>query len=131
MLGIYGENVERPEPLDYYRMVVSARGEVERMLFLVCRNHDYLILSYEDMESIGNPPGIEPNSVVLLRFRGSVPREVRIEGYRLLDAVRLLWRRELKALQEAPEGWNVTTDGTTTVVTRIAIRETESARPAM
>ena len=99
----------------------TARGQEPR-LFLCFRNNDYLILSYDDLESISNPPGVEATGVVLLRFRGSVPREVRIEGQWLLTAVRHLWRQQVAWLKETPEGWDGPTDGQT-VITRMAVRE--------
>jgi hypothetical protein len=99
-------------------------GEPEGGLFLVFRNNvDYLILSYADLESIGNPPGADPNEVVLLRFRGTAPREVRIEGLRLLDLVDQLWHQRAACIKEMPEGWSGPLDGSVPVVTRMSVRE--------
>ena len=99
-------------------------GEPEGGLFLVFRNDvDYLILSYADLESIGNPPGVDPNAVALLRFRGTVAREVRVEGERLLDLVDHLWHRRAACIKEMPEGWPGPLDGSVTVVTRMSVRE--------
>ena len=82
VIGVYGGEAaaDLPQELNTGRSKPSTARWPEPRLFLVFRNHDYLILSYDDLESVGNPPGVEANSVVLLRFRGSVPREVRIRG---------------------------------------------------
>ena len=127
MFGVYGE-AEAEWPKGEYRAFrpSPAYKGPEPRLFLVFRNQDYLILHYGDLESIGNPPGVEPNDVVLLRFRGSVPREVRIEGRRLLDAVRYLWREQLTWLKETPAGWDGYADHSAAVITSITVRETAS-----
>src|SRR5271166_1802099 len=106
VIGVYGVAAADPPQDEYRAFKPSTARWPEPRLFLVFRNQDYLILSYDDLESIGNPPGVEANSVVLLRFRGSVPREVRIEGQRLLGAVHYLWRQQVAWLQETPEGWD-------------------------
>ncbi|SRR5579883_548586 len=93
----------------------------EPRLFLVFRDRDYLILHYADLEDIGNPPGVEPNDVVRLRFRGRFTREVRIEGRRLLDVVRPLWRQQVAWLKEAPAWWDGPLDGSVPVITRISV----------
>src|SRR5262249_59021860 len=89
VIDLFGRGTVAAEPEGAYRAFRTlAGGEPERGLFLVFRNNvDYLIVSYDDLESIGNPRGVDPNRVVLLRFRGTVAREVRIEGARLLDLV--------------------------------------------
>jgi hypothetical protein len=90
-------------------------------LFLVFRSRDYLILHYADLEDIGNPPGVEPNDVVRLRFRGKFTKEVRIEGRRLLDVVRPLWQQQVAWLKETPEEWDGPLDGSIPVITRITV----------
>jgi hypothetical protein len=108
-----------------YRAVrLFSDGEPEGGLFLVFRNNvDYLILSYADLESIGNPSGVDPNEVALLRFCGTAPREVRIEGVRLLDLVDHLWHRRAACIRETPEDWSGPLDGSVPVVTRMSVRE--------
>jgi hypothetical protein len=80
-------------------------GRAEERLFFVFRDQEnYLILRYDDLESIGPGPGVEANRAVLLRFGGTVPREVRIEGTRLLDLVSLLRWQRVAFVEESPEG---------------------------
>jgi hypothetical protein len=107
---------------DYQACSPSTAKEPEPRLFLVFRNRDYLILRFADLESIGNPPGVEPNDLVLLRFHGSVIRDVRIEGRRLLDVVRHLWQQRIAWIKEKPEGWPGPLDGSVAVITRIGVR---------
>lgn len=116
------------QPRDRYRAFRLSTERPEPFLFLVFRNQDYLILPYADLESIGNPPGVEPNSVVVLIFRGSVIRKVRIEGRGLLFAVRYLWRQEVACLKETPEGWDDSENIWEAVITRMVVQET--SRPA-
>jgi hypothetical protein len=127
VIGVYGVE-EAKQPKYEYRAFKrpTANSGPEPRLFLVFRNQDYLILDYFDLESIGNPPGVDPNDVVLLRFRGSVPREVRIEGRRLLDAVQYLWRERVAWLKETPAGWDGYAVDSVAVITSINVRETAS-----
>jgi hypothetical protein len=68
----------------------------EGCLSFVFRNRNtYLILRYAELKSIEPIPGEDANRVVLLRFCGSVTREVRIDGTRLLDLVRDLRSRRV------------------------------------
>jgi hypothetical protein len=93
----------------------------EPSLFLVFRNRDYLILHYADLEDIGNPPGDEPNDAVRLRFRGKFTSEVRVEGRRLLDVVRYLWKQQIAWIKESPDKWDGPLDGSIPVITRITV----------
>ena len=119
-----GAVARRTEDGGYRAFRLFGNGEPGRGLFLVFRNNvDYLILSYADLESIGNPPGVAPNDVVLLRFRGTVAREVRVEGVRLLHLVDQLWHGRAACIREAPEGWSGPLDGSVPVITRMNVRE--------
>src|SRR4051812_35702430 len=78
-------------------------GERQVHLFLVFRDPDrYLILRYADLESIAPVPGVASNRAVMLRFRGSVTRDVRLDGRRLLELVRHLRWHTVRYLEETP-----------------------------
>lgn len=124
VIDLFGRAMAAQRPRKEYRPCCpAADGMPAARLFLVFRNNDYLVLNYDDLESIGNPPGVPPNDVAMLRFRGSVVREVRIEGKRLLDVVDYLWKRLTTKIEETPNGWIGRMDGSTAVVTRISVRE--------
>ena len=120
IFDLFGGAEAEASPENGYRPCRPSTAQEPR-LFLVFRNRDYLILHYIDLEDIGNPPGVEPNDVVRLRFRGRFTREVRIEGCRLLDVVRPLWQQQVPWLKEAPEGWDGPLDGSIPVITRITV----------
>jgi hypothetical protein len=111
-------------PRDGYR-AFEPSGRTEPCLFFVFRDkNSYLILRYAELESIASAPGEDANRVVLLRFHGSVTREVRIEGWRLMDLVRHLRWHRVAWVEEAPEGWDCQgDDGSTVVIHRISVRE--------
>ena len=120
IFDLFGGAEADASPENEYRPC-GLRWLEEPRLFLVFRNRDYLILHYADLEDIGNPPGVEPNDVVRLRFRGRFTKEVRIEGRRLLDVVRPLWQQQVAWLKEVPEAWDGPLDGSIPVITRITV----------
>ena len=107
VIDLSGRSVPPPQQRDGYRCFRTKEdgGPVER-LFLVFRDPtQYLILAYDDLESIGPARRRDPNAVAVLRFRGTVNREVRIEGWALMYVVDRLWRRQATSLSETPPGW--------------------------
>ncbi len=110
------------QPASRYRAFAPSGQEAGR-LFLISRDpNEYLILRYAELESIGPVRGVDANRAVLLRFGGSVAREVRIDGRRLLDLVSLLRWHRVEVVEEAPDGWDNDRDDVTSV-SRITIRE--------
>jgi hypothetical protein len=113
--------------LDYrpkrgYRAFESA-SQPEMHLFLVFRDpNQYLILRYAELESIGPVPGVDANRAVMLRFGGSVTRDVRIEGRRLLELVSLLRWHQVACVEESPKGWDNGDDAVVSI-SRITVRE--------
>ena len=94
-----------------------------RNLFLVFRDPNrYLILRYTELESIAPVPGIASNRAVMLRFGGSVVRDVRIDGRRLLDLVRYLRWHQVAYIEETPWKWDNRDDGVVSV-THITVKE--------
>ena len=92
-------------------------------LFLVFRDPNrYLILRYAELESIAPVPGIASNRAVMLRFGGSVVRDVRIDGRRLLDLVRHLRWHQVAYIEESPSKWD-SRDDSVVSVTRITVKE--------
>lgn len=93
-------------------------------LFLVLRDPNrYLILRYAELESIAPVPGIASNRAVMLRFGGSVVRDVRIDGRRLLDLVRYLRWHQVAYIEETPWKWTDNRDDGVVSVTRITVKE--------
>ena len=91
-------------------------------LFLVFRDpSDYLILRYADLESIAPVTGVSPDRAVMLRFGGSVIRDVRIDGERVLELVRHLRWHQVTFIEETPLKWLRGQPRTT--VTKITVRE--------
>ena len=91
-------------------------------LFLVFRDPNrYLILRYSELESIAPVPGVDSNRAVMLRFGGSVVRDVRIDGRRLLDLVRHLRWHHVAYIEESPSKWD-NRDDSVVSVTRITVK---------
>jgi hypothetical protein len=124
VIDFSGRSVPPPQQGDGYRCFrLTDDGKPEERLFLVFRDpSQYLILAYDDMESIGPARGRDPNDVAVLRFRGTVNREVRIEGWALMYVVDHLWRRRAVFLSETPAGWR-RRGGNSPFITRISVRE--------
>jgi hypothetical protein len=92
-------------------------------LFLVFRDPNrYLILRYSELESIAPVPGVDSNRAVMLRFGGSVVRDVRIDGRRLLDLVRHLRWHRVAYIEETPSKWD-SRDDSVVSVRRITVKE--------
>jgi hypothetical protein len=122
VVDLFGQTLTAERPAGGYQAFSpSSSPEPEPRLFLIFRTEDYLILSYRDLESIGNPQGVDPNHEVLMRFGGSMPRDVRIEGRRLIDLVDYLWRQRIAWIKETPTS-GFPFDGCTPIVSRIAVR---------
>ncbi len=124
VIDLSGKSVLPPQQRDGYCCFrLKDDGAPVERLFLVFRDpSQYLILAYDDMESIGPAPGRDPNSVAVLRFRGTVNREVRIDGGALMYVVDHLWRRQATCLSETPPGWRYRGDNSP-FITRISVRE--------
>jgi hypothetical protein len=123
VIDLYGRRLAADRPSKGYEAFVVSEEAEPSVVFVFNNDRDYVILAYADLERIANPPGVEPNSVVVLRFGGSVKHEVRIEGYRLLDVVTLLRRHRIASVQETPRKWSGPKDGSVPVITRIMVRE--------
>ena len=123
VIDLYGRRLATARPSKGYEAFVVSEEAEPSVVFVFNNDRDYVILAYADLERIGNPPGVEPNSVVVLRFGGSGKHEVRIEGYRLLDVVTELRRRRVASVQETPRNWKGPRDGSVPVITRITVRE--------
>lgn len=105
-----------------YRPFVTTGGP-GMQLFLVFRDPNrYLILRYAELESIAPVPGVASNRAVMLRFGGSVVRDVRIDGRRLLDLVRYLRWHQVAYIEESPSKWD-SRDDSVVSVTRITVKE--------
>jgi hypothetical protein len=122
VIDISGRLVSRAQPKrGYAAFEVSDRPELHLFIVFGDRN-SYLILRYADLESIESAPGQDCNRVVVLRFRGSVTREVRIEGRRLLDMVNYLQCHRVPWIEECQEAKFRTGDDQVRV-DRVKVRE--------
>jgi hypothetical protein len=127
VIDMFGRVVAAMQPKPGYT-AFEATGRPELHLFLVFRDRNsYLILRYADLESIESAPGEDCNRVALLRFRGSIGREVRIEGRRLLDLVNHLQCHRVAWIEETPLACQRPADATVSV-NRILVRKTTGWR---
>ena len=125
VIDISGRAMTDHRPKGGYRAFETV-DRPEKHLFLVFRDPNrYLILRYAELESIGSVPGVDSNRAVMLRFAGSVTRDVRIDGRRLLDLVRHLRWHQVAHVTEA--SWDRDNgDDTVASITRITVREVRS-----
>jgi hypothetical protein len=122
VLDLFGRQVGPAQAKPGYRAFeVSDRPEAD--LFLVFSDQNrYLILRYADLESIGSSPGEDCNRVVMLRFHGSVKRDVRIEGRRLMELVDHLRWHKVPWIEETRKRWTPYGDDNVSV-SRITVKE--------
>jgi hypothetical protein len=122
VIDFSGRNAAALKPGNSYRAFEATDGP-QMHLFLVFRDPNrYLILRYSELESIAPVPGVDSNRAVMLRFSGSVVRDVRIDGRRLLDLVRHLRWHHVAYVEETPWKWGLRDDSVASV-TRIAVKE--------
>jgi hypothetical protein len=122
VIEFLGRGAAGVKPGISYRAFEATDGP-QMHLFLVFRDpNQYLILRYAELESISSVPGADSNRSVMVRFSGSVVRDVRIDGWRLLDLVRHLRWHHVSVVEESPWKWGHR-DDSVAIVTRISVRE--------
>jgi hypothetical protein len=114
-----------PEPDEEYQphARVSNR-ELPMIAFLMRQKPAFMAFSYGHLETIVLEPGSSPGSAlqIIIRFSGTVTREVRIEGRNLLALVRYLQQHRIHWARQAPTDALVR-DKKATVITRITVAE--------